>query len=75
MNMSSDKLSDSQQMTLEELQQIAARHGGRLLSRFYNNPDVKLTWTCQQGHIWETTPAQIRQGKWCPVCGRASKKK
>jgi len=27
-----------------------------------------ITVSCPKGHVWETKPAIIRSGSWCPVC-------
>jgi hypothetical protein len=54
---------------LEEMQSIAAAHGGKLLSKFYINSQTKLRWQCAEGHTWEAIPSSIKRGSWCRVCG------
>jgi len=54
--------------TLRELERIALVHGGRCLSKEYRGSGVKLKWQCRLGHRWETAPARIKNGHWCPVC-------
>jgi len=52
----------------EELKAKAINRGGRCLSSQYKGAHTKLKWICKQGHIWETAPTYIQQGKWCPQC-------
>lgn len=55
-------------LTIEDMYKIARERGGICLSDSYINGDIKLKWRCSKGHIWETKPANIRQGSWCPEC-------
>ena len=56
-------------LTIEEMQEIARRRGGKCLSNKYVNNITKLKWMCSKGHIWETIPTHIVSNKsWCPVC-------
>ena len=50
------------------MHELAAERGGHCLSDKYVNSTTKLTWQCDQGHIWEATPRAIRQGVWCQEC-------
>jgi hypothetical protein len=54
---------------LEEMQNIAAARGGKLLSKFYVNSETKLHWRCAEGHTWEAIPNSIKRGSWCRKCG------
>lgn len=54
--------------TLEDMQQLATRRGGKCLSKEYINTDTKLLWECKQGHQWTATPSGIKRGNWCPYC-------
>ncbi|CAD6532973.1 hypothetical protein ACFQ3P_14500 [Paraburkholderia sabiae] len=57
------------------MQALALRRGGKCLSDTYVNSRTKLRWQCRHGHIWEATPAGVREaGAWCPVCARARQK-
>ncbi len=56
--------------SIEEMQELAKQRGGTCLSTEYINAKTKLRWQCKEGHIWETIPTNIKQGKWCPVCAR-----
>ena len=55
------------------MQKIAEKRGGRCLSEIYVNTLTKLLWECSEGHQWETTPAIIIKGRWCPHCGGRAK--
>lgn len=55
-------------LTLEEFKNIAIERGGKCLSEKYINNSTKLKWQCADGHIWESTPARIKSGAWCPHC-------
>ncbi len=55
-------------LTIEEMQLVAAKRGGRCLSEEYVNTTTKLSWQCSEGHQWEATPDNIRKGSWCPEC-------
>ncbi len=58
----------SRRLTIEQMQRIANEHGGKCLSDTYVNNRTKLRWRCAQGHEWEATPFNIKQGNWCPDC-------
>ncbi|MHA1784097.1 MAG: zinc-ribbon domain-containing protein [Candidatus Helarchaeota archaeon] len=54
--------------SIKDMQEIARQRGGTCLSPVYINYDTKLSWQCEKGHEWETTPHVIKRGKWCPTC-------
>ncbi|QAU23561.1 hypothetical protein EO087_05810 [Dyella sp. M7H15-1] len=55
--------------TLATMQQLAAEHGGRCLSKRYKNERIPLLWQCAQGHRWKATPMGLKQlGSWCRQC-------
>lgn len=54
--------------TIEELNQIAATHGGKLNSIEYINSQSHLEWECEYGHLWLAIANSIVQGSWCPMC-------
>lgn len=58
--------------TIEDMIALAGAKGGNCLSDEYTNARTKLLWECQHGHRWETTPAIILQGGWCPDCAGRS---
>ncbi len=54
--------------TIEAMQELAAIKKGKCLSEKYINSYTPLKWQCEEGHIWETQPRNIRSGTWCPTC-------
>lgn len=62
--------SSSTHRYFSELQAIAKRRGGRLLSLVYLGDTTKLLFCCGEGHEWEASPGKIKQGHWCHACGR-----
>jgi len=55
-------------LTIQQMHQLAKQRGGVCLSTVYKNNITKLWWQCAKGHRWETRPAYIRRGTWCPFC-------
>lgn len=56
-------------LTIEEMQEISEKRGGRCLSTKYIDSSTKLLWECHKGHKWRATPTKIKhQGTWCPKC-------
>ena len=55
-------------LTIEEMQKIAEKRGGRCISPIYEGGHSKILWECSEGHQWESTPASVKCGTWCPVC-------
>ena len=55
-------------LTINDMHEIALQKGGKCLSEEYVNVDRKLKWQCKEGHVWETTPDNIKSGHWCPKC-------
>ena len=57
--------------SIEEMQALAAKKGGKCLSTQYINSKTKLKWQCAEGHIWEARPNDIKHGgTWCPECNK-----
>ncbi|MCP4371590.1 MAG: hypothetical protein GY797_26235 [Deltaproteobacteria bacterium] len=54
--------------TIEEMQSIAEKRGGKCLSAAYENARTNLLWECREKHHWEATPTNIKSGKWCRRC-------
>lgn len=54
--------------TIEEMNQIAEKRGGKCLSEKYKGNKSKLLWECSKGHKWETAPSNVKSGRWCPKC-------
>lgn len=57
-----------QKLKIEDMKVLAAKRGGKCLSKKYVNSEYKLTWGCSVGHKWDTTPHNIQKGRWCPIC-------
>ena len=51
---------------------LAAKRGGKCLSKHFTSVAKKLQWQCNYGHKWRATPASLKRGKWCPQCGHGS---
>jgi len=58
----------NQRLSLALFQELAANRGGKCLSATYVNERTTLRWRCADGHEWETVPAKIKRGSWCPTC-------
>lgn len=55
-------------LTLAQIQEDAARHGGRCLSETYVDSLTLMDWQCAKGHTWRAVAHAIRQGHWCKKC-------
>ncbi len=55
--------------TIEEMMEVARKHGGLCLSKEYRGIYRKLEWQCSKGHTWKATPSNVIRGSWCPYCG------
>ena len=64
------KEGNNRKLTIQEMKILAEEKGGRCLSTKYINSNTKLTWKCNQGHIWEAKSAAVKRGSWCPVCAK-----
>ena len=60
----------SKKSTIEDMQRLAGKRGGKCLSDTYGNARSKLLWECREGHRWGAMPKVIQQNRWCPVCAR-----
>lgn len=58
--------------TIEEMQELAGKKGGRCISERYVNTGTRLHWQCAKGHEWTAFQGQLRQGLWCSPCAKAS---
>ena len=64
---------NKRRLTIEEMQKIAEKKGGKCISTNYVNAKTKLIWECNIGHTWRAIPANIKKGHWCPICARNKK--
>jgi len=62
------KGAEKQKNTIEDMKKLARSKGGECLSDNYVNNKTKLTWKCENGHIWKSRPNDIKNGYWCPYC-------
>lgn len=61
-------------LTIEEMQEMAQKRGGRCLSTEYKNSHSKLLWECSEGHQWKANSSSIKGVKtWCPKCAGKEK--
>lgn len=60
--------------TIAYMQQLAVDRGGKCLSKEYWGAYNKLVWMCSKGHTWDTIPALITRGSWCPTCANRRRK-
>ena len=57
-------------LPIEDLQALAKRNGGKLLSTEYIFKQKKLKWQCADGHIFNKVMSKVKNGQWCPKCSR-----
>ena len=67
--------SNSIKLTIEEMQEIAIKRGGKCLSETYINSHTRLLWECKHGHKWLANPTNIKSKKWCPFCNSSQGEK
>lgn len=68
--------SNNARLTIEKMQKIVKKNGGRCLSTIYRNNSTSLLWECNEKHQWKARVSAIRNnGSWCPICsaGRSEK--
>jgi hypothetical protein len=58
--------------TIEDLQQHAAKRGGRCLASEYVDCKAKMRWRCANGHEWLSHWNSV-QYHWCPKCAKIQK--
>ena len=63
----------TRKITIGDMQDLAAKRGGRCLSEAYEGAHTKLFWECAEGHQWEAIPSGIKNGSWCPSCAGNAK--
>lgn len=58
-------------ITIDKLREHAAAMGGKCLSEeFKPGTNIKFTWQCSEGHIWDATWTNVGYGNrtWCKQC-------
>lgn len=68
-----DTRSYNPRLTLADMHETAASHGGECLSKRYRGASVALRWRCAAGHTWAARPNYVRQGWWCARCRAAAR--
>jgi len=65
-----DIYSSNSSRQLGELKEyIETQHPGSLIkSNIYINSETKIGIQCERGHTFEMVPANVKRGKWCPIC-------
>jgi hypothetical protein len=58
----------TQKRNIDEMIIIGKDRGGKCLSKEYVNDYTKLEWECCEGHVFWSSPNNIKHGKWCPEC-------
>ena len=53
---------------LNKIKLRAKKRGGRCISKKYIDQSTKLTFECEKGHRWKTTPHNFKHNSWCPHC-------
>ena len=59
---------DKQRLTIEAVQEFAAKKGGKCLSDTYISSKAKMQWQCSEGHIWNASFTSVKNGSWCSKC-------
>ena len=55
--------------TIENMQKLATRFGGKCLSLKYTNSTTNLEWQCKYGHKFEIAPVKVKdRQQWCHYC-------
>lgn len=62
------KVQNHRQAHFEEAKKLAEQRGGECLSEQYFNNRVKLTFRCNNNHVWQAKVSDIRSGRWCQAC-------
>lgn len=57
---------------IEDCHNYASKFNGFCLSKKYVNAHTNLEWKCHKGHIWLSSPNNVKRGQWCPTCGYES---
>jgi hypothetical protein len=58
----------NQPLGLKTMHKLARARDGECLTAEYFNVKTTMRWQCKDGHIFESTPENIKQGRWCPEC-------
>lgn len=65
----------SRKLSIRDLEVLAKKKGGKLLSEVYINSKGELEWECKRGHRWFARPGDVKnKGSWCGDCSVNKKK-
>lgn len=56
------------QARFQECVELAREKNGEFISEAYMGARVLHLWRCQKGHIFPTTPDNVKRKHWCPHC-------
>lgn len=60
--------------TPEDYQAVARARGFEWLGPEVSKVNMKTTWRCSRGHLWQTTYTRVRRGHGCPTCPHGPRK-
>jgi hypothetical protein len=66
-----ERLGRQYALNIQDMQEVAAKRGGKCLSSTYLNNRSRLIWRCSKGHEWEAIANSVRRGSWCPICRKS----
>lgn len=58
---------------IRDIQSLARKRGGKLLSKTFIGVDRKYDFQCSLGHDFSMTFAKMQGGQWCSICSKGSK--
>lgn len=59
-----------QPLGMSAMHKLAKENKGKCISNKYVNCKTKMLWQCKKDHQFQSTPDNIKQGRWCPFCNR-----
>lgn len=62
------KCAGNQPLGISAMHTLAIKNGGKCVSYKYKNCKTKMFWQCKNGHQFQSTPENVKQGRWCPQC-------
>jgi hypothetical protein len=62
------RCSERARYTIDDVQTMAAEHGGECLSTTLDGSLDPLRFRCRVGHLFESNANRLQQGNWCPRC-------
>ncbi len=64
---------DKRKADFNEILSIIKGRQGLCLQTNYENSKSKIKIKCNEGHVWETLPSNLKKGHWCPACANQEK--